>query len=80
MQQLDYIQKMNFDAIWISPITKQIEEVTPYGDPYHGYWQQDIYALNEHFGTEDDLKALSTELHNRGMVWSTRLLVETARD
>lgn len=66
--QLDYIQDMGFDAIWISPITKNIEQRTEYGEAYHGYWQQDIYAVNPRFGTAGDLKALSQALHLRGMV------------
>ena len=37
------------------------------GSSYHGYWQQDLYRLNSNFGTADDLKALSTALHSRGM-------------
>ncbi|GAB7358647.1 hypothetical protein MBLNU230_g3877t1 [Neophaeotheca triangularis] len=67
IRRLDYIQALGFDAVWISPVTKQIQTVTAYGDPYHGYWQQDIYSLNENFGTEQDLKDLSAELHARGM-------------
>jgi hypothetical protein len=67
-RQLDYIQEMGFDAIWISPITKNIEQSTAYGEAYHGYWQQDIYSVNSHFGTPEDLKALSEALHLRGMV------------
>lgn len=35
--------------------------------PYHGYWAQDLYSLNSHFGTTDDLKQLSKALHDRGM-------------
>ena len=38
------------------------------GEAYHGYWQQDLYALNENFGTENDLKSLSDQLHAREMV------------
>ncbi|KAI6809958.1 alpha-amylase [Hortaea werneckii] len=64
---LDYIQGMGFDAIWISPITAQIEGTTAYGEAYHGYWQQDLYSINSHFGTSDDLKSLSQALHSRGM-------------
>ncbi|CAI7606901.1 unnamed protein product [Penicillium bialowiezense] len=64
---LDYIQGMGFTAIWITPVTAQLTEVTPYGDPYHGYWQQDIYGLNSNYGTADDLKDLASELHKRGM-------------
>ena len=67
---LDYIQGMGFDAIWISPITAQIEGKTAYGEAYHGYWQQDLYSINSHFGTSDDLKSLSKALHSRGMVSS----------
>ena len=64
---LDYIQHMGFTAIWISPVNKNIEGVTAYGESYHGYWIDDISQLNPHFGTPDDLKALSAELHSRGM-------------
>lgn len=67
-RQLDYIKGMGFDAIWISPVTKNIEQSTAYGEAYHGYWQQDLYSLNPHFGTAEDLKALAEALHLRGMV------------
>ncbi|KAF2171951.1 glycoside hydrolase family 13 protein [Zasmidium cellare ATCC 36951] len=60
-QKLEYIYDMGFNAIWISPITKNI----PTG--YHGYYQTDLYALNENFGTEQDLKDLSDALHERDM-------------
>jgi hypothetical protein len=40
----------------------------PLSESYHGYWAEDIWSLNSHFGTESDLKALSDELHKRGMV------------
>lgn len=54
--------------VWISPVSQNYEGGrTPYGDPYHGYWIADHSQLNEHFGTADDLKALSDELHRRGM-------------
>lgn len=54
--------------VWISPVSKNYEgERTPYGDPYHGYWISDASQLNDKFGTSDDLKALSNELHKRGM-------------
>ena len=34
---LDYIQGMGFDAIWISPI------IDNYDGGYHGYWGRNIY-------------------------------------
>ncbi|KAK3677472.1 hypothetical protein LTR37_021527 [Vermiconidia calcicola] len=58
---------MGFDAVWISPVTTQIKGNTPFGYAYHGYWQQDLYEINSHFGTADDLRALSRALHSRGM-------------
>jgi alpha-amylase len=54
--------------IWISPITFNMPERTAWGDPWHGYWQQDLYHLNENFGTVEDLKALSQALHDKKMV------------
>ncbi|OJK04081.1 hypothetical protein ASPACDRAFT_1863780 [Aspergillus aculeatus ATCC 16872] len=67
INQLDYIQGMGFSAIWITPVTAQVPQDTPYGQAYHGYWQQDAYSLNSHYGTADDLKALASALHARGM-------------
>ncbi|KAI7879088.1 a-amylase [Lichtheimia hyalospora FSU 10163] len=61
IQQLDYIEGMGFDAIWISPIPANSE------GGYHGYWATDFYALNDHFGSQDDLKALVDAAHERGM-------------
>jgi alpha-amylase len=49
-EHLDYIKGMGFDAIWISPILKNKE------GSFHGYHNIDIYSINEHFGTSDDLK------------------------
>jgi len=59
---LDYIQGMGFDAIWISPVVAN----TP--DGYHGYWASDLYSINEKFGTAEELKELIDECHNRD-VW-----------
>ena len=67
VSHLDYIHGMGFTAIWISPITLNLQETTPYGQAYHGYWQQNIDALNSNFGTAEDLKTLSSALHDRGM-------------
>jgi alpha-amylase len=61
--QLGYIQGMGFDAIWISPVVKNVE--TPYN--YHGYSALNFNELNEHFGTEQDFVDLVTEIHTRGM-------------
>src|SRR5699024_11151187 len=67
INHLDYIQDMGFDAIMMSPIVKNIEERVSYGEAYHGYWVQDMYSLNPHFGTHQDLLDLSQAVHDRGM-------------
>ena len=40
INNLDYIQGMGFDAIWISPINKNRD------GGYHGYWGTNLYDLN----------------------------------
>ncbi|KAF9876922.1 alpha amylase [Colletotrichum karsti] len=66
--KLDYIQNMGATAVWISPIVKNVEGfIENAGEAYHGFWTEDIYQINEHFGTEADLKELADALHARGM-------------
>jgi len=59
---LDYIQGMGFDAIWISPIVAN----TP--DGYHGYWVSNLYEINEEFGTAEEMKELVQACHDRD-IW-----------
>ncbi len=51
---------MGFDAIWISPIISNID------GGYHGYWANDLYSLNSHFGSESDFNDLVNACHARG--------------
>jgi alpha-amylase len=67
IDKLDYIQGMGFDAVMISPIIENVEGRVSYGEAYHGYWPVDLYSLNSHFGTRQDLLDLSDALHTRGM-------------
>ncbi|KAL4739291.1 glycoside hydrolase superfamily [Aspergillus similis] len=67
IDKLDYIQDLGFTAVQISPVVETIPDNTVYGEAYHGYWPQNMYTLNEHFGTADELRKLSKELHRRGM-------------
>ena len=75
IDQLDYIQGMGFDAIYISPVTENLEGTTLYGEAYHGYWPTNIFEINKHFGTADDLRALSDELHKRGMYFMVDVVI-----
>jgi len=58
---------MGFDAVMISPIIENLEGHVYYGEAYHGYWPLDLYSLNSHFGTHQDLLDLSDAVHSRGM-------------
>ena len=59
MKNLDYIQGLGFDAIWISPISLNTEK------GYHGYHTKDWSKINTNFGTEEELKSLLNECHKR---------------
>ncbi|WVQ81856.1 hypothetical protein IAT38_003983 [Cryptococcus sp. DSM 104549] len=65
--KLDYIQGMGYDTIWISPVVSNIGGTTGLGEAYHGYWTLDPNSLNSNFGSADELKALSSALHAKGM-------------
>jgi len=47
--------------------TFSLDEDTADGSAYHGYWPQNIYALNSRFGSIRDLQALSSAIHARNM-------------
>lgn len=59
---LDYIQGMGFDAIWITPVVDNID------GGYHGYWAANWEKVNENFGSEDDLKSLVQAAHSKD-IW-----------
>lgn len=61
-KKLQYIKDLGFDAIWISPIVDNIEP------GYHGYWARNWEKVNDHFGSEDDLKRLVDTAHSMG-IW-----------
>ncbi|KAI1383970.1 glycoside hydrolase family 13 protein [Hypoxylon trugodes] len=59
--KLDYIAGMGFDAIWITPVVANTD------GGYHGYWASDLYSINSNHGTADDLKALVSAAHEKGI-------------
>ncbi|KAL4961922.1 alpha-amylase [Aspergillus stella-maris] len=75
IHKLDYIQDLGFTAVQISPVVENIPDDTTYGEAYHGYWPQNLYALNENFGTVDDLWRLSKELHKREMYLMVEVVI-----
>jgi alpha-amylase len=55
--KIEYISNMGFDAIWISPVWKNLPNA------YHGYSIVDLEKLNEHFGTDQDFKDMINAAH-----------------
>jgi neopullulanase len=61
-QHLDYLAELGVTTIWITPVDQNRE-----AESYHGYGATDLYAVDDHFGSLNDLKTLSDKLHRRGM-------------
>jgi len=62
IEHLDELQTMGITTIWITPVYQNHEP-----DSYHGYGATDMYAVDEHYGTLEDYRALAAALHHRGM-------------
>jgi pullulanase-type alpha-1,6-glucosidase len=69
-RKLDYIKGLGTTAIWMAPIFKN-QPVQGTGSDasagYHGYWITDFTQVDPHFGTNDDLRALISAAHAKGM-------------
>jgi len=59
--QLDHIEDMGFTAIWLTPIFQNEER------GYHGYWIEDFYETEEHFGSIEEFKDLVDAAHEKGI-------------
>ncbi len=57
--QLDYIQALGVNTIWLTPIFA--------AGSYHGYDTTDYYSINPDFGTQADLIELVDAAHARGL-------------
>lgn len=67
-----YFEKMGINTIWLSPITQNPDGA--YGlwknpktkfSAYHGYWPISSSKVDYRFGTDDELKELVKEAHDR---------------
>ena len=70
IQKLDYLKDLGVSAVWLTPLMENVRAYvggTGYGTGYHGYWVQNYYRVNEHFGGWNDVTQLSDEMHARGM-------------
>ncbi|HEX4169536.1 MAG TPA: alpha-amylase family glycosyl hydrolase [Bryobacteraceae bacterium] len=70
IEKLDYLRDLGVSAVWLTPLMENVrayEGGDAYGTGYHGYWIQNYYRVNEHFGSWDDVNQLSRALHQNGM-------------
>ncbi|MDY4520422.1 MAG: glycoside hydrolase family 13 protein [Bacteroidales bacterium] len=63
INHLDYIKDLGMTALWMTPV---MENDMPQSS-YHGYAITNYYEIDRRYGTLDDFKRLSAELHKRGM-------------
>jgi glycosidase len=62
-EHIDYLKQLGVTTVWTTPIASNGDM----HDAYHGYAATDLYAVDSHFGTLDDYRRLSAELHAHGI-------------
>jgi len=66
-----YFQKLGVDAIWTTPVVRQIDDATDEGTGvtygYHGYWTKDWTSIEPSFGTHQELKEFVETAHEAGI-------------
>jgi glycosidase len=71
-QMLPYLDDLGVSILWLSNVQDNTEGAWE-GDcghtfaGYHAYWPDDPHAIEEHYGTEEELHALIDEAHDRGI-------------
>jgi neopullulanase len=69
-ERLDYVQSLGATAIWLGPVFRNKPVQGPAGREtagYHGYWITDFTAVDPHFGSTEDLRALVEAAQARGL-------------
>lgn len=73
ISKLDYLKDLGVDIIWLSPCYK-----SPFAD--QGYDISDYYAIDEQFGSMEDMDTLIAEAKKRGMYILMDLVVNHCSD
>lgn len=64
---LDHIKALGATAIWLTPIFDSSEAEGGEKLQATGYFANDYFKIDPHFGTEDDLRELVEKAHERGI-------------
>jgi len=67
IEGLDHLQSLGVKTVWLSPVFDARTETIGEWGGYHGYWVTGEPTVEPAFGTVEDLRELSDELHRRGM-------------
>ena len=70
-----YFRDLGVTALWISPVVLQVPAISVADGPnedewfagYHGYWAEDFFETDPHFGTLQDLQGLVELAHAQGL-------------
>lgn len=66
-QKLDYLSDLGVTTVWLSPVFEMRTEKVGEWGAFHGYWVKDLTRVEPRFGTADELRDLSRDLHRRDM-------------
>jgi len=61
-QHINYLQDLGITTVWITPVYQNHGP-----ESYHGYGATDMYSVDQHFGSLEDLRSLSHALHAHHM-------------
>lgn len=64
---LDHIRSLGANAIWMTPVFDSSRATGGEKLQSTGYFTNNYFAIDPHFGTEDDLRELVDEAHKRGI-------------
>ncbi|MGC4114216.1 MAG: alpha-amylase family glycosyl hydrolase [Myxococcales bacterium] len=64
--KIPYLKELGVTTLWISPVVKNVEEDAGFAS-YHGYWAQDLTAVNPHFGDMASLRHMVDAAHAAGL-------------
>lgn len=67
INSLDYIKDLGANAIWMTPIFDSSTALGGEKLQSTGYFTNNFFKVDPHFGTEEDLHELVDEAHKRGM-------------
>lgn len=67
INSLDYIRDLGANAIWLTPVFDSSKAFGGEKLQATGYFTNDYFAIDPHFGTEADMRELVKEAHDRGM-------------